>query len=117
MGLKRRSKSWIDEALTERIRAAFGPEHPVVEKRMFGGLAFMLHGHMTVGVLKDDLMVRVGPDAWESALAEDHARVMDFTGRPLRGFVYVAPAGTQHLGSLRAWIQRSIDFVSGLPAK
>jgi hypothetical protein len=117
MGLKRRGSSSFDEALAERIRIALGPEVPVIEKKMFGGLAFMIHGHMTVGIVKQDLMVRVGPDGWESAMSQPHARAMDFTGRPLRGMVYVGPAATKRMPSLRKWVQRGLTFVKTLPPK
>ena len=133
-----------DEGLAQRIRealadtgsrsensdptpgtAGLGQEAPpkaevlgaVVEKKMFGGLAFMLHGNMCVGVSGDDLMVRVGPDAYAEALAQPHAREMDFTGKPLRGFVYVDPLGFESDEDLAAWIERGARFVRSLPAK
>lgn len=84
---------------------------------MFGGLAFMVHGHMAAGVLANDLMVRVGPDAYDEALAQPHARPMDFTGRPMRGLVYVGPAGTSDEASLAAWVERGLAFVDTLPPK
>ena len=72
---------------------------------------------MFCGIVNKDLMVRVGPQQYEAALAQPHARPMDFTGRPLNGYVYVAPAGYQGTAALEQWVQRSIDFVSTLPAK
>jgi hypothetical protein len=82
-----------DEALAERIRGVLGVRHDVREQKMFGGIAFMVRDRMAVGVINDDLMVKVGPDAHDEAMAQPHVRPMDFTGRPMRGMVYVAPAG------------------------
>jgi TfoX/Sxy family transcriptional regulator of competence genes len=82
----------------------------------FGGLAFMLRGRMFCGVIKDDLVVRVGPDQYEVALQQPHARPMDFTGRPLTGYVYVATAGYQSKSALEKWVQRGAAFVSKMPA-
>jgi hypothetical protein len=100
-----------------RIRDALGDRDDVVEKKMFGGLCFMVRGHMAVGLTTTDLMVRVGPDAWESALAEEHAREMDFTGKSLRGFVFVDPQGWANKKDLAGWVARGIAFVESLPAK
>jgi len=103
-----------EEGVAERIRAALGRRRDVEEKRMFGGLAFMVAGHMAVGVVGDELMVRVGPDAHEAALARRHARPMDFTGRPLRGFVYVAPAGFRTAAGLRGWLDMAVTFAKSM---
>jgi TfoX/Sxy family transcriptional regulator of competence genes len=107
----------FDERLAERIRKVLGPDASVVEKKMFGGIAFMRHGNMAVGIVGDDLMVRVGPDAWEKSLSLAHARVMDFTGKPMRGYVYVAAAGVDTAAKLRRWIERGLEFVDTLPPK
>jgi hypothetical protein len=85
-----------DEKLAQRVRQALSGQDGIVEKKMFGGLAFMLHGNMSVGVEKDRLMVRVGPDRYDEALARPHARPMDFTGRPMKGFCVRAPGGPPH---------------------
>jgi TfoX/Sxy family transcriptional regulator of competence genes len=106
-----------DEKLAERTRAVLDARDDVVEKKMFGGLAFLVHGHMCVGIVDRELMVRVGPDAYESALAEAHARPMDFTGKPLRGMVYVGTSGLRTEAGLRAWVDRGLRFVSALPPK
>ena len=82
-----------DEKLADRIRQAVGPRADVAEKKMFGGIAFLLDGKMFCGIVKDDLMVRVGPERYEAALAEAHVRPMDFTGRPMKGSVFVGPKG------------------------
>lgn len=84
---------------------------------MFGGLAFMVRGHMTVGVRNEDLMVRVGRDAHADALAQPHARPMDFTGRPLEGFVYVGSAGLEADDDLEEWIGRGLSFAESQPPK
>lgn len=106
-----------DEKLAQRVRNALSRRDGVVERKMFGGLAFMLSGNMCCGVLGDDLMVRVGPDGYDSALAEPHARPMDFTGRPMKGLVYVGPAGHESPAAIRRWVRRGADFASSFPAK
>lgn len=100
----------FDEKLAARIREILSTRNDVEEKRMFGGLCFMVAGQMAVGVEKAKLMVRVGPDAFADALAQPHAEPMDFTGRPLKGFVYVTPAGTKG-AALKGWIERAIAGV------
>ena len=84
---------------------------------MFGGLSFMLRGNMACGVENDRLMVRVGPDSQDDALSRPPARLMDFTGRPMKGFVYVELAGLKKDKDLKAWVQRGVDFAMSLPAK
>jgi len=84
---------------------------------MFGGLAFLVAGNMAVGILGDTLMVRVGGDAYEQALARHHAREMDFTGRPMRGFVLVDAPGIRTKHTLERWVDRGLDFAESLPAK
>ena len=106
-----------DQELAERVREAFRGRRGVEEKRMFGGLAFMFRGHMCCGVVGGDLMVRVGPKEYENALREPNARPMDFTGRPLTGFVYVSPQGHARRPSLQKWVQRSVRFAESLPRK
>jgi len=100
-----------DEGLSQRIRESLADQSGVEEKKMFGGLAFMINGHMSVGVIKTDLMVRVGPDSYEQALSQAHARPMDFTGKPLKGFVYVDEKGYESDEGL------GVDLVLSLPPK
>ena len=107
----------FDEQLAERVRAVLGNRTEFTERRMFGGIAFLLRGHMCVGIVGRDLMVRVGAGQHEKALAEKHARPMDFTGRPSRGMVYVSLAGLHTEHSLRRWIDRAREFVETLPDK
>ena len=101
----------------QRVRDVIGDRDDVVEKKMFGGLCFMVRGHMAVGLTAAELMVRVGPDAWEDALAEEHAREMDFTGKSLKGFVYVDPAGWSSKKDLKKWVARGLAFAESLPPK
>jgi|JI10StandDraft_1071094.scaffolds.fasta_scaffold25720_6 TfoX/Sxy family transcriptional regulator of competence genes len=104
-----------DEAFADRIRRAIGPRPDVSERQMFGGLCFMLDGKMIVGVNGTDLMVRVGKDGYQAALARPHVRPMDFTGTPLSGFVYVGPAGTRTAPAIARWVERAIAFVATIP--
>jgi uncharacterized protein YdhG (YjbR/CyaY superfamily)/TfoX/Sxy family transcriptional regulator of competence genes len=106
-----------DETLAKRIRVVLGERTDIVEKKMFGGLCFMVGGTMCCGLTKTDFMVRVGPAQHDDALAQPHARPMDFTGRPLAGMVYVAPEGVRSRGALVKWVERGVRFVSSLPAK
>ncbi len=107
-----------DEALAARIRTAFEGEPGIIEKKMFGGVAFMVSGNMACGVASgDELMVRVGPDSYEDALSRPHARPMDFTGRPMRGMVYVSRPGFECDDVLAAWVESGASFARSLPAK
>ena len=89
-----------DETLAERVREALAGERGVDEIKMMGGLCFMVSGHMAVGIVGEELMVRVGAEGYERALGRVHAREMDFTGRAMKGFVLVAPAGSRTKRSL-----------------
>jgi TfoX/Sxy family transcriptional regulator of competence genes len=106
-----------DEDLAERVRAALGSVKGVTEIKMFGGLCFTVGGNMAVGVSGDDLMVRLPPEEGEGALAERGARPIDFTGRPMRGFVYVGPEGLGSEPALRRWVDRGAAFAASLPPK
>jgi len=103
-----------DESLAERIRRALGPEAEFTEKKMFGGLAFLSQGKMFCGIVNDDLMVRVGPSQFEEALAQPNVRPMDFTGKPMNGYVYVGPTGTRTEAAVRLWVERGRTFVATL---
>ncbi len=106
-----------DQRVAERVRRVLSGQRNVVEKKMVGGLSFMVNGSMCCGVTGTALMVRVGPEGLAGALARPHVRPMVFTGRPLAGFVCVDPGGYRTDAALAAWIQRGIDFVSTLPMK
>ncbi len=106
-----------DEKVAERLSKVFSEHKGAQEKKMFGGIAYMFKNHMCVGVVDDLLMVRVGPEHYEDALSEAHVRPMDFTGRPMKGYVYVEPAGFKTDRSLREWVQKGVEFVETLPPK
>ena len=106
-----------DESLAERVRAVFRSEPGYTEKKMFGGICFMVRGKMAVGVTGSDLMVRPGPDNFEDALALPHTRPMDFTGRPMKGFVYVEAAGVATDAALAEWVERGARLARSLTAK
>ena len=106
-----------DEELALRVRQSLGDETGIVERKMFGGLCFMAHGNMLGGVMGDEIIVRVGADRYEDALKQPHAREMDFTGRPMRGFVVVASEGIASDERLDEWVRRGVQFATSLPAK
>src|SRR5712691_7560931 len=107
----------FDEALAERIRQRLARRKNVEEKKMFGGIGFLLNGNMLVGVWKDSLIVRLGDEQGETALLEPHIKAFDITGRAMKGWVLVAPEGLADDDSLQTWIQQAIKFVGKLPAK
>jgi len=106
-----------DEGLAQRLREIFGAHSDVVEKKMFGGIAFMVSGHMCCGVVDDILMARVGPDQYQMALGRPHTREMNFTGKPLRGFVYVDPEGITSQEALQTWVDLCGNFIETLPPR
>ena len=101
-------------ALADRVRIALGPRSDLVEQKMFGGLAFMLGGKICCGVIREELVVRVGPHRYEEALANPDARVMDLTGRPMRGYVFVKAAGCASVVLVEPWILQGIRCVEDL---
>jgi hypothetical protein len=107
----------FDEGLAERIRERLGDQPGLVEKKMFGGVGFMLHGNMSCGVYKDDLIVRVGPDSYEEAVIRPHTRPFDITGRPMKGWVFVAPGGYESDDDLDGWVGEGVAFALSLPEK
>lgn len=107
-----------DESLAARIDARLAARgDSCASKKMFGGIAWMHREHMFIGIVKDELMVRVGPDAQDAALSRKGVRPMDFTGRPLKGYVYVESAAFRTSKQLDSWIGAGMDFVSTLPPK
>lgn len=106
-----------DEGVAARLRDMLVDRHGVAEKKMFGGLAFMFRGHMLMGIVGESLMARVGPAAYDVALTRPFVRKMDFTGRPMNGFVYVDPAGFESDADCAAWLALCLDFNASLPAK
>ncbi len=106
-----------DEALADRIGVILNDQPNVVGKKMFGGIAFMVSGNMCCGVVKDTLMLRVGAENYESLLSLPHAREMDFTGKSMKGMIYVDPEGLETEEELKTWVERALEFVLSLPAK
>ncbi len=106
-----------NEILADRVRKILSGHKGLTEKKMFGGISFMLNGHMCCGVLKDDLVIRVGPMYYEKALAEPHIHPMDFTGRPMKGFLFVGTGGYHTDESLSKWVRQAVDFAASLPLK
>ena len=106
-----------DEGLAERIRGVLDEQPGMSEKRMFGGLAFLVKGHMGVGIVQEKLMVRVGPESYDRVLREQHVRRMDFTGRPMKGFVYIVPSGYETDADLAHWVNLGVGYVTSLPPK
>ena len=107
----------FDETLAARLRDALVGTTGVTEKAMFGGKAFLLDGNMLVGVIQNDLVARVGPERFEAAVARNGVRPFDFSGRPMSGWVMVAPEGCQTDASLNAWIEEALAYVRALPRK
>ena len=103
-----------DEGLAERLREMLAGNEDVVEKKMFGGLCFMISGHMCCGIVKDKLMARVGPDQYENCLKEKYVTEMNFTGKPMKGLVYVNSNGYESDEDLSKWLQRCCDFIETL---
>ena len=106
-----------DEALADRVREVLVPRADPTERKMFGGIAFMIGGNMAVGVIDGDLMVRLDPAEAEQALTEPHTRPMDLTGRPMKGMVFVDSAGTATDDDLAGWVDAGTDFAASLPPK
>jgi TfoX/Sxy family transcriptional regulator of competence genes len=106
-----------DEQLAERVRDLISAHGRVEERKMFGGIAFMLDGHMAVGVLGEELIVRVGPEDASKALAEPGVREFDFTGRPAKGLVFVAAEATSSDEQLEQWVEAGAGYAASLPPK
>ena len=107
----------FDETLAARIRGALARKKNIEEKTMFGGIGFLLNGNMLVGVWKNSLIVRLGPDEGEVALLEPHVREFDITGKAMKGWVMVGPEGLEGYDQLKDWIQRATKFVGKLARK
>ena len=106
-----------DEALAERVRDLLMHRGDLTERKMFGGIAWMVSGNMACGILGDELIVRLEPEEAERALGEEHTRVFDFTGRPAKNMVMVGPAGLEDASDLAGWVEAGTGFASSLPAK
>jgi hypothetical protein len=106
-----------DTGLASRAREEMQNIPGFVEKKMFGGVGFLLWGNMACGVNGNDLIVRVGPAGYDQALAQPHTRVFDMTGRPMSGWILVEPAGVASQADLRRWIDLGVQFALSLPPK
>lgn len=104
-----------DEKLADAIRRELGRKPGLVERKMFGGIAFLIHGNMSVGIHKNELIVRLPPDETDAALREPGARIFDVTGRPMQGWVLISAEGTKK--SLGKWVKRGVAYASSLPKK
>lgn len=107
----------FSEELAERIRRRLARRKGIEEKKMFGGIGFLLNGNLLVGVWKESLIARLGPEGADEALREAHVKEFDITGRSMRGWVLVAPEGVEGDDQLSAWVQRAVQFVGKVPGK
>jgi TfoX/Sxy family transcriptional regulator of competence genes len=107
----------FDEHLAERVRRMVGKRQGLSEKRMFGGLAFLLHGNMSCGIHGGELIVRIDPETTGAALGEPGTRVFDITGRPMRGWLLVSANALGDEAALKRWLHRSLDYAATLPRK
>lgn len=106
----------FNEKLADRVRKLL--QRPgMVERRMFGGVAFLLNGNMSIGIHGDELIVRIAPDSTDSALKEPGTRIFDITGRPMKGWLLVGGAGIDKPAALSKWVKRGLDFAASLPKK
>ena len=107
----------FNESLAQRIRHALARKKGVVEKKMFGGVCFLLNGKVVVGVWRDFMIARLGPHQGDEALLEPHVRKMDITGKAMKGWIMVEPEGVEDDEPLKNWIQQAVKFVGKLPGK
>jgi TfoX/Sxy family transcriptional regulator of competence genes len=107
----------FDPSLTDRVRKVLARHKGIAERKMFGGLAFLIRGNMCCGILGKDLIVRLGREGTEEALREPHTRAFDFTGTPMKTLIYIAPPAVESDEALRDWVRRALDFARSLPAK
>jgi len=106
-----------NETLAARVRQILSSVMGFSERKMFGGLCFLIHGNMCCGVLKNELVLRLDPELARETLGGPHTRPMDFTGRPMKGFVFVEGGGLHTDRQLRAWVSMALSFVQSLPGK
>lgn len=105
------------QELAARIRTAIGRKKGIEEKKMFGGVGFLLNGNMLIGVWKDSMIVRLGAEEGDDALRERHVRFFDITGKPMKGWIMVAAEGVESDDEVKGWVQRAVKFVGKLEAK
>ena len=107
----------FSEELADRVRNQLHRQAGLVEKKMFGGLAFLINGNMSVGIHGDELIVRIAPEATDAALQEPGTRVFDITGRPMKGWLLVGGSGVKETESLAKWVRRGAEYALSLPKK
>lgn len=107
----------FDDRLADRVRKQLGKRAGLSEKKMFGGLAFLLNGNMCCGVHGGELIVRLDPEATAAALTRPHVRVFDLSGRPMKGWILVGPAGLGNEQALAGWVRTAVEYASALPKK
>lgn len=106
-----------DKGLAQRLNETLASVPGIVEKKMFGGIGCLVGGNMACGIIGDDLIVRVGPERYEEALQQRHARPFDFTGRPMKGWIMVSPEGYESDSQLQDWVEQGLEFAYSLPPK
>ena len=107
----------FDEQLAAQVRSHLEDARGVVEKKMFGGVAFLINGNMSVGIHKGELIVRIPPEETDEALKKPGARLFDITGRPMKGWILVGGKGIKDATARGAWVKRGVDYASSLPKK
>ena len=107
----------FDEKLAERIRKQLGKRKGLTEKKMFGGLAFLLNGNMCCGVQGQEMIVRLPAEQTEQALKSPHTRIFDLSGRPMKGWILVQAKGLTTDEALKKWVQTGVKYASSLPGK
>jgi TfoX/Sxy family transcriptional regulator of competence genes len=106
-----------NEALAERVRSYLKGIPLLVEKKMFGGIGFLVQGNMACGVHGENLIVRIDPQEYKVALSQPHVRPFDMTGKPMKGWIFVTPEGVEQEQELVSWIEKGVEFAQKLPAK
>ena len=106
-----------DEKLAGRVRKVLAKRKAIAEKKVFGGVAFLLNGNMCCGLHGQELIVRLNPEETDQALAKPHTRIFDMTGRPMKGWILVEPAGLAREDALAKWVRVGVDYAASLPAK
>jgi hypothetical protein len=107
----------FDSALAARVRAQLGQRPGLVEKKMFGGLGFLLNGNMCCGVHGNEMIIRLAPEQTDEALRRPHTRVFDLSGRPMKGWILVQPEGLATDAALAKWVQTGVEYAESLPPK
>lgn len=106
-----------DENFAERVGNLLMTQRDFDEKKMFGGLTFMVNGHMSMGVMEKDFMLRIGKEKYQTALSKPNTREMDFTGKSMNGFIYISIDGLKDDKLLFEWIMMGLEYNSTLPSK